>query len=47
MAEAQKASGETAQNGSVPSNHAGIDLTPAVFKALRISDNTRIDWEFV
>jgi uncharacterized protein (TIGR02594 family) len=47
MAEAQKDSGETAQNGSVPSNHAGIDLTPAVFEALRISDNTRVDWEFV
>jgi uncharacterized protein (TIGR02594 family) len=47
MAEAQHQSGETAQDGLVPSNNAGIDLTPAVFKALRISDNTRVDWEFV
>lgn len=31
----------------VPSNHAGIDLSNAVFAALGLSDNDVVDWRFV
>jgi hypothetical protein len=33
--------------GSIPANPAGIDLSPALLKALRMSDNGLVDWEFV
>lgn len=38
-----------AQNGLVPSNEAGIDMTPAVFEALGIPNvgKALVDWEFV
>ena len=39
-----------AQNGRIPSNKAGIDMTPAVFTALGLPSNlgmTVVDWEFV
>lgn len=31
----------------VPSNHAGIDLSDAVFAALGLPDNDVVDWRFV
>jgi hypothetical protein len=33
--------------GTVPSNPAGIDLSPALFKALGMETNDLVDWEFV
>lgn len=51
-AEQQHVEGSEAQNGSVPSNPAGIDMTPAVFTALGIGPHdpefgqTTVDWEF-
>jgi hypothetical protein len=33
--------------GTVPSNPAGIDLSPALFKALGMQTNDLVDWEFV
>lgn len=48
--EQQHASGKPAQNHRVPSNIAGIDMTPAVFVALGLPRNegmTTVDWEFV
>lgn len=52
QAEAQFRDRVPAQNGRVPKNRAGIDLTPAAFDALGIAGriNTRsaiVDWEFV
>lgn len=52
LAEAQFATHTPAQNGQIPANKAGIDLTPAVFDALGIRGpiNTRqtiVDWCFV
>jgi hypothetical protein len=49
---AQKASGERAEDGLVPSNPAGLDATPAVFDELGITgpESTRgviVEWEFV
>jgi hypothetical protein len=51
LAEEQYRNRTPAQNGQVPSNDAGIDLTPAVYDALGIAGpvNTRqthVDWEF-
>jgi N-acetylmuramoyl-L-alanine amidase len=51
-AEAQHRNRTPAGNGEVPTNDAGIDLTPAVFEAFGVSGpvNTRtthVDWEFV
>lgn len=51
-AEAQFRERTHADNGRVPRNRAGIDLTPAVFDALGIAGkiNTRsaiMDWEFI
>lgn len=51
LAESQRADGTTAQNGRVPTNSAGIDLTPAVMVALGIAGpvNTRatvVNWRF-
>jgi hypothetical protein len=50
-AEAQYQSGEPAENGQVPTNDAGLDLTPAAMLALGVSGaiNTRqvkVDWQF-
>ena len=50
-AEAQYRGGKRAQNGRIPSNTAGIDMTPAVFDALGIHGpaNTRqtvVSWQF-
>lgn len=50
-AESEHTSGKPAQNGRVPSNIAGIDMTPAVFAALGIpgasgTRTTTVDWEF-
>jgi hypothetical protein len=50
-AEAQFALKQKADNGQVPSNPAGIDLTPAVYDALGIpgkinTRNAKVDWEF-
>jgi N-acetylmuramoyl-L-alanine amidase len=33
--------------GRIPANPAGIDLSPALFKALGMEDNGPVDWEFV
>jgi hypothetical protein len=33
--------------GKVPSNPAGIDLSPALFKALGMTDNDLVDWQFI
>jgi hypothetical protein len=49
---AQKASGERAEDGIVPTNSAGLDATPAVFDELGITgpESTRaatVEWEFV
>ncbi|PYJ87233.1 MAG: hypothetical protein DME70_06770, partial [Verrucomicrobia bacterium] len=51
MAEEQFRNRTKAQNGEVPSNDAGIDLTPAVFDALGLpgpvnTRQTHVDWEF-
>lgn len=51
-AESEHASGTLAQNNKVPSNPAGIDLTPAVMNSLGISGSinarsTTVDWQFV
>jgi hypothetical protein len=51
-AEAQHANRTKAQNGLVPSNPAGIDLSPAFWKALGYVGDPResqdkIDWDFV
>ncbi len=52
LAEVQYRNRTSAQNGSVPENDAGIDMTPAVFAALGIPGpvnerQTHVDWEFV
>jgi hypothetical protein len=51
-AEAQFAMKKKADNGEVPSNPAGLDLTPVAYDSLGISGtvNTRsakLDWKFV
>jgi uncharacterized protein (TIGR02594 family) len=51
-AEAQHANKTKAQNGSVPSNPAGLDLSPAVWKKLGYAGDPRnatakVDWDFV
>jgi hypothetical protein len=33
--------------GKVPANRAGIDLSPAAFDALGMTDNGPVDWKFV
>jgi len=48
-AEAQFRDRERAENGRIPSNPAGIDLTPAAFEALGVDPSvgkTVVDWEF-
>jgi hypothetical protein len=51
LAEEQYRNRTPAQNGRVPTNDAGIDLTPAVYDALGIpgavnTRQTHVDWEF-
>jgi len=51
LAEEQFRNRTPAQNGEVPSNDAGIDLTPAVYDGLGIpgpvnTRQTHVDWEF-
>ena len=51
-AEAQFANHTVAQNGSIPNNPAGIDLTPAALDALGVpgrlmTRQAKVDWEFV
>jgi hypothetical protein len=50
LAESQYANQTTAQNGQVPSNPSGIDLTPAVIKALGLklgyNGTALVDWHF-
>lgn len=51
LAEAQHRDGTVAHDGKVPSNDAGIDMTPAIFDALGIAgpEDTRqahVDWMF-
>jgi hypothetical protein len=51
LAETQFRNRTPAQNGRVPSNDAGIDLTPAVYDAFGIpgpinTRQTHVDWEF-
>jgi hypothetical protein len=52
LAETQFRNRTPAQNGDVPTNDAGIDLTPAVYDAFGVpgpvnSRQTHVDWEFV
>jgi N-acetylmuramoyl-L-alanine amidase len=52
LAETQFRNRTPAQNGDVPSNDAGIDLTPAVYDAFGVpgpvnTRQTHVDWEFV
>jgi hypothetical protein len=46
LSETQFAQRLTAQNGRVPTNDAGIDLTPALAAALGIDGKGKVDWEF-
>ena len=48
-AETQRRNRKRAENGRIPANEAGIDMTPAVFRALGIpsAGMARVDWEFV
>lgn len=52
MSEAQMQNRQHAQNGQIPTNSAGIDLTKAALDALGVpgrpgTRSTHIDWEFV
>jgi hypothetical protein len=51
LAEQQYRDRTPAQNGHVPSNDAGLDLTPGAWKALGFAGNGNdkavLDWEFV
>jgi hypothetical protein len=52
LAEAQFVMKRKAQNGRVPTNPAGLDLTPAAFDTFGIDGRvntrqTRLDWEFI
>jgi len=52
LAESQFRDGIEAQNGDVPTNDAGLDLTPAAMNALGVAGpvNTRqvhVDWDFI
>lgn len=51
LAEEQRVSRTKAQNGRIPSNEAGIDLTPAVYDFFGVpgprgTRQARVDWEF-
>jgi peptidoglycan hydrolase-like protein with peptidoglycan-binding domain len=45
--ESQRRSRQKADDGLIPTNDAGIDLTPAAARALGIDGLGKIDWEFV
>lgn len=47
LAEKQFAEQTVAQNGKVPTNKAGIDLTPAAADAIALPGKGLVDWEFV
>ena len=50
LVESQYADRATAQNGSVPTNRAGIDLTPAAVRALELDPDVgvfTVDWQFI
>jgi hypothetical protein len=47
LAEKQYKLGITAQNGQVPSNDAGIDLTEPIADAVGISGKGKVSWRFV
>lgn len=47
LAEGQYTEGLKAQNGMVPSNDAGIDLTPATASAVGISGKGKVSWRVV
>ncbi len=52
LAESQYANQTKAQNGRVPTNPSGLDLTPAAYKALGFSGDlnnitTHLSWDFV
>jgi len=46
LAETQYDEGTEAQNGQVPSNNAGIDLTPPIADAVGISGKGKVSWRF-
>ena len=45
--ESQRRNRQKADDGLIPTNDAGIDLTPAAGRALGIDGVGKIDWEFV
>lgn len=47
LAEEQYEERLTAQNGQVPTNNAGIDLTPATAEAVGISGKGKVSWRIV
>jgi N-acetylmuramoyl-L-alanine amidase len=47
MAEEQYENRTTAQNGMIPTNDAGIDLTPAAARLLGISGKGKVSWRYV
>jgi N-acetylmuramoyl-L-alanine amidase len=46
LSEQQYEDGIKAQNGQVPSNNAGIDLTPPVASAVGVSGKGKVSWRF-
>ena len=46
LSEKQKAMGIPAQNGLVPTNDAGIDLTPPIAAAVGINGKGKVSWRF-
>jgi hypothetical protein len=46
LAEKQYESGLEAQNGQIPNNDAGIDLTPPVAKRVGVSGKGKVRWRF-
>lgn len=45
--ETQRAHGQIADNGKVPTNDAGIDLTPGAAREIGLDGKGLVDWEFV
>lgn len=45
--EAQYIAGARSENGKVPRNDAGIDLTPGLARAIGLVGKGKVDWEFV
>jgi len=46
MVETQYEEGTEAENGQVPTNDAGIDLTPPVARAVGVSGKGKVSWRF-